>query len=190
MSSSWTPINPQASLAMSSAPVTQSPFTSLATTARTPLPSLASGVQSSLPHTGSPGSSSGSSPAQQRQQRRPRPPKKSNTAKERAKGDLLSDDDIGTPATQKCTRCAKSGKDCRVAWDPYTFDSFNCNCCIRNKQKCSFSCDNPGIDYDNGMKRHCHSREEKKRRGRESADATLREKKEKGRKTTIEYVLN
>lgn len=67
-------------------------------------------------------------------------PEGHKTKWEKAKGDLLAEEQYGREAEEQCTSCSKGSggkKACRVAVDPLWYGSYKCMGCIRNKLACS-----------------------------------------------------
>ncbi|GAW24800.1 hypothetical protein ANO14919_143940 [Xylariales sp. No.14919] len=106
----------------------------------------------------------------------PRPTKK--VCLEKQRGEKLDTDGLGVDATRPCTRCHKSGRTCRVARDPISYNSFKCGACISTKCSCSFSINNPGADYTRETLDTARQREEQKAVSRQRAMDARNKKKE------------
>ncbi|KAI1193313.1 hypothetical protein F5X97DRAFT_328681 [Nemania serpens] len=125
------------------------------------------------------------------QPRRPRQrDHKAKTQHEKSRGKELETKFSGVDARSPCACCrrrldawAKKGGDesskprCRVARDPDKFNSYKCGYCIGSKGKCSFSVNNPGVNFEPEKLDDTLQRETAKRASREKAQETTRRRR-------------
>ncbi|KAI2464797.1 hypothetical protein F4781DRAFT_436092 [Annulohypoxylon bovei var. microspora] len=115
------------------------------------------------------------------------------TSREKKRGDKLFQPGVGQKAHVPCAHCTNNPEGCCVPTNGYVklYNSLKCAKCIKQKLKCCFNINNPGIDYSPDVLEAIRAKEEKKLASRAKAMETNRKKQEmalagpSGSQTTI-----